>query len=71
MLIIHSKSEAGFYRAGLHFTRESVQIDPKALSAAQLAAIRDEPMLVVTEDDAQADAAPAAPHAGKKAKKAD
>lgn len=71
MLLIRSKSERGFWRAGLFFPRAGVQIDPDTLSAAQRAAIEAEPNLVVTKADADAESAdaPAKP-AGKKAKQA-
>lgn len=55
-IIVKAKSERGFYRAGLHFTREGTELDTGKLSKAALEAIRNEPNLVVvepTETDAQ------------------
>ena len=49
MLLIKTKAEGGFYRAGLRFTQAGERIDPKTLSNAQLDAIRAEPMLSVEE----------------------
>ena len=55
-IIVKAKSERGFYRAGLHFTREGIELDTGKLTKAALEAIRNEPNLVVvepTETDAQ------------------
>lgn len=46
---VRAKTERGFYRAGLHFTREGVELDPKALKKEQLEAIEAEPNLIVTQ----------------------
>lgn len=59
MLRIRSIPEAGFYRAGMRFTPEGVDVDPKMLTAEQLKAIQAEPMLRVEEVDAGESAAPA------------
>lgn len=57
-MIVKSKSERGFWRAGIHFTREGVEIDPATLDAGQLAAIRAEPALIITDDTPEADDKP-------------
>lgn len=57
-MIVKTKFEGGFRRAGIHFTREGVEIDPATLDAGQLAAIRAEPSLVITDDAPEADGKP-------------
>lgn len=49
IIIVKAKAERGFYRAGLHFTREGRELDTSELTKAQLEAIRSEPNLVVSE----------------------
>lgn len=48
-ITVKAKSERGFWRAGIHFTRDGVELDTTKLKKAALEAIRDEPNLVVTE----------------------
>lgn len=47
---VKSKSPNGFRRAGIHFTREGVELDTGKLKAEQLEAITNEPNLVVVGD---------------------
>ncbi|HZF97867.1 MAG TPA: HI1506-related protein [Pseudoxanthomonas sp.] len=46
-IIVKSKSERGFRRAGLQFTREGVELDTTKLKKGQLEEIEAEPNLVV------------------------
>ena len=46
---VKAKRDPGFWRAGLHFTREGRELDTSELSEAQIQAIQEEPNLVVTE----------------------
>lgn len=48
-ITVKAKSERGFWRAGIHFTRDGVELDTTKLKKAALEAIRDEPNLVVVE----------------------
>ena len=57
-IIVKAKAEGGFYRAGLHFTREGTELDTGKLSKDALEAIRNEPNLVVIEPE-EAAATPA------------
>lgn len=46
---VKAKAERGFYRAGLFFTREGVDLETAELSKEQLRAIQEEPNLTVVE----------------------
>lgn len=46
-IIVKSKSESGFRRAGFQFTREGVELDTTKLKKGQLEEIEAEPNLVV------------------------
>lgn len=71
-ITVKSKSERGFRRAGITFTRAGVELDPATLKKRDLDAIVNEPNLVVigsveseAVDKAAADKAAAAKGAGK------
>ena len=74
-IIVKSKAEIGFWRAGIHFTREGVELDTGKLKKGALEAIENEPNLVVVkpaESDAdrkkrEAEEAKAKAEADKKA----
>lgn len=46
-ITVKSKSARGFWRAGIHFTREGVELDTSKLAKAKLDAIVAEPRLEV------------------------
>lgn len=55
---VKAKPERGFWRAGLHFTRAGRDVAIDELTKKQLAAINDEPNLVVTQSgESDADSA--------------
>ena len=48
-IIVKSKAERGFRRAGFQFTREGVELDTSKLKKGVLEALQAEPNLVVSE----------------------
>ncbi|MTI74723.1 MAG: hypothetical protein FH747_13875 [Stenotrophomonas sp.] len=54
-IIVKSKPERGFRRAGFHFTREGVELDTTKLKKGQLEEIEAEPNLVVIPTDEKDD----------------
>ncbi|WP_297830910.1 hypothetical protein [Thermomonas sp.] len=75
-LIVRSKSQTGFRRAGIAFTRNGITLDAAKLTPEILAAIRSEPALEIVSgggavDDGSAPDKPAKTAKAAKAGKAD
>lgn len=50
-VIVTSRSARGFWRAGMHFTRDEVEVDSGKLEEGVLEVLRAEPHLIVRDAD--------------------